>query len=335
MAMFNIGAQDWLDQVREEIVDPDLKIIDPHHHMWRHENGNYLARELHNDTNSGHKVEKTVYIQCGQEYRKDGPEHLKPLGEIEFVVEQAKEALWLGGPAIAGIVGRVDLQFGEGLEDLIDQFVETSEGLFRGVRQIAARAEYPDSLSIACMSPEGLYQDSSFRNGIKVLGKRGYTYDAWHYHPQNPDFTAFAQAVPDTILVLDHFGTPLGVGPYGSQRKEIFDQLKIDLKEMAKCENVYAKLGGLAMPDNGFGWESAPSPPTSDEVVAAHREYFLLAIDCFGPERCMMESNFPVDRQSLSYAVLFNSMKKMVSDFSEEDRKQLFYATAEKVYQLD
>ena len=132
MAMFNIGAQDWLDQVREEIVDPDLKIIDPHHHMWRHENGNYLARELHNDTNSGHKVEKTVYIQCGQEYRKDGPEHLKPLGEIEFVVEQAKEALWLGGPAIAGIVGRVDLQFGESLEDLIRSVCRNQRRIVQG-----------------------------------------------------------------------------------------------------------------------------------------------------------------------------------------------------------
>lgn len=335
MTMFNIGDPDWLGQIKEEIIDPDLRIIDAHHHMWRHANGDYLARQLHDDASSGHNVQKTVYIQCGQEYRDDGPDHLKPLGEVEFVVEQAKEAQSLGGPTIAGIVGRVDLQFGESLDELIDQFVETSEGLFRGTRHIAARAEYPDSLSIASMAPEGLYEDASFRDGLKVLGKRGFVYDAWHYHPQNPDFTALAQAVPDTVLVLDHFGTPLGVGPYASQREEIFAQLKKDLEDMAKCENVYAKLGGLAMPDNGFGWESAPSPPTSDEVAAAHRDYFLLAIDCFGPGRCMMESNFPVDRQSLSYAVLFNAMKKMVSDFSQKDKEKLFYGTAEKVYQLN
>lgn len=334
MAMFSIGDQDWLDKVQEEIVDPDLTIIDPHHHLWRHDNGNYLAQELHNDTQSGHRVEKTVYIQCGVQYRQDGPDHLKPLGEIEFVVEQGKETQRLGGPTIAGIVGRVDLQFGDGLEELIDQFVETSEGLFRGTRHNAARAGYPDSLSIASMAPEGLYEDSNFRNGLKVLGSKGFTYDAWHYHPQNPDFTALAKTVPDTVLVLDHFGTPLGVGPYATQRKEIFEQLRKDLVEMAKCENVYAKLGGLAMPDNGFGWESAPSPPTSDEVVDVHRDYFLLAIDCFGPERCMMESNFPVDRQSLSYAVLFNAMKKMTADFSVEDKKQLFRDTAQKVYRL-
>jgi L-fuconolactonase len=329
-----IGDQAWLDQVVEEIVEPDLPIIDPHHHLWRYPGADYLAEQLYQDTSSGHRVEKTVFIQCGVEYRKDGPEHLKPLGETEFVVQQAKQTEELGGAVIAGIVGRVDLQLGDGLEDVLNQHMELSEGRFKGIRHNAARAEHPEALSIAGSAPEGLYDDAKFRNGLKVLGRQGLTYDAWHYHYQNRAFTAMARAVPGTILVLDHFGTPLGVGPYASQRKEILEQLKKDLYEMGKCENVVAKLGGHAMPDNGFGWENNSTPPTSDEFAAAQRDYYLHTIECFGPDRCMMESNFPVDRQSLSYAVLFNGMKKIVADFSDAEKKQLFHDTAARIYRL-
>ena len=333
--MIKIGDQAWLDQVREEIVEPDLKIIDPHHHLWRHPDANYLAEELYRDTSSGHRVEKTMYVQCGVEYRKDGPEHLKPLGETEFVVEQAREMERLGGSVIAGIVGRVDLQLDDAtLEDTLNQHIEVSKGRFRGIRHNAARAEHPEALSIASSAPEGLYEDAAFRNGLKVLGRMGLTYDAWHYHYQNPSFTDLAGAVPDTVLVLDHFGMPLGVGPYASKRKEILEQLKKDLREMAQCENVVAKLGGHAMPDNGFGWESNPKPPTSDEFAEAQREYYVHTIECFGPDRCMMESNFPVDSASLSYAVLFNGMKKIVADFSDAEKRQMFHDTAARIYRL-
>lgn len=328
------GNQAWLDQVVEEIVEPGLRIIDPHHHLWRHPGADYLARQLHGDTGCGHRVEKTVAIQCGAEYRQDGPEHLKPLGEVEFMVEQAKQSEQLGGAVIAGLVSRVDLQLGDKLEEVLDQHVEIGESRFRGVRHNAARAEYPEALSIAGSAPEGLYADEEFRSGLKVLGRRGFTYDAWHYHYQNPEFTAMARAVPDTILVLNHFGTPLGVGPYASQRKEILELLENDLRAMAKCENVVAKLGGHAMPDNGFGWDKDPAPPTSDQFADAQREYYLTAIECFGPDRCMMESNFPVDRVSLSYAVLFNGMKKIVADFSDAEKRQLFHDTAARVYRI-
>jgi predicted TIM-barrel fold metal-dependent hydrolase len=333
--MIKIGDPTWLDQVTEKIVEPDLKIIDPHHHLWRNPGADYLAEELHRDTSSGHRVEKTVYVQCGVEYRKDGPDHLKPLGETEFVVEQAREMERLGGSVIAGIIGRVDLQLDDvTFEDTVTQHIEVSEGRFRGIRHNAARAEYPEALSIAGSAPEGLYEDSAFRSGLKVLGRMGLTYDAWHYHYQNPSFTDLAKAVPDTVLVLDHFGCPLGVGPYANQRTEILKQLKKDLREMAQCDNVMAKLGGHAMPDNGFGWDENPQPPTSDEFAEAQREYYLHTIECFGPDRCMMESNFPVDRASLSYAVLFNGMKKIVADFSEVDKRKLFFETAARVYKL-
>ncbi len=334
MEWFSIGDQAWLGQVDEEIVDPDLPIIDPHHHLWSYSDVDYLAEQFYHDTNSGHRIEKTVYIQCGSEYREDGPEYLQPLGETEFVVRQAKQIEELGGAAIAGIVSNADLQLGDRLEDALTQHLELSEGRLRGIRHIAARAEFPDALHIPGDAPEGLYEDIKFRNGLKLLGQKGLTFDAWHYHYQNKAFTAMARSVPETILILDHFGTPIGVGPYANQQKEIVSQLKKDLREMSKCENVVVKLGGLAMPDNGFGWERNSKPPTSDEFAAAQREYYLHAIECFGPERCMMESNFPVDRNSISYAVLFNGLKKIVADFSDSEKLQMFHDTAANVYRL-
>ena len=168
-------------------------------------------------------------------------------------------------------------------------------------------------LFIPGKAPANLFSDPSFRKGVRLLGTLGYTYESWHYHYQLSEFTDLARSVPETTIILDHFGTPLGVGPYESQREGIFAAWKADVAELARCPNVVAKLGGLAMPDNGFGWHLAARPPTSDEIVEAHQDYFLHTIDCFGPDRCMFESNFPVDRLSVSYRVLFTPSRKWLS----------------------
>jgi predicted TIM-barrel fold metal-dependent hydrolase len=162
----------------------------------------------------------------------------------------------------------------------------------------------------------------------------GYSYDTWHFHMQNRAFLSLAQAVPEATMVLDHFGTPLGVGGYADQREEIFTQWSKDIASIAQCPNVYAKLGGLAMIDNGFGWDAQDRPPTSDEFVAAQRRYYEHAIACFGPERCMFESNFPVDRLSISYPVLWNGLKKIAAQYSESEQDAMFYGTAAKVYRI-
>jgi predicted TIM-barrel fold metal-dependent hydrolase len=331
------GTDEWLAQVQEEIIDPDRPIIDPHHHLWRERRGrNYLLEDLWVDTGSGHNIVKTVFIECRAEYREEGPDHLRCLGETEFVVDQAKQSEADDHQAtIAGIVGRVDLRLGEAAREVLEAHLELGEGRFRGIRHAGARAEYPQELFIAGDNPEGLYGGDDFRTGMRVLGAMGLTYDTWHYHYQNRDFLALAQACPDTLMVLDHFGTPLGVGRYADRKEEIFEQWKKDIADIAQCENVVAKLGGLAMPDNGFGWDDQPLPPTSDEFCEAQRRYFLHTIECFGPDRCMMESNFPVDRYSLSYHVLYNGLKKMVADFSEDEKHAMFYATAAQVYKLD
>ncbi|MEO7703475.1 MAG: amidohydrolase family protein, partial [Thermoflexales bacterium] len=180
----------------------------------------------------------------------------------------------------------------------------------------------------------GLFLDPAMQAGVRRLGQRGYTYEAWLYHHQIREFAALARSAPDTVIILDHFGTPLGTKSFQAQRDEIFANWKADIASLAKCPNVFAKLGGLAMPDNGFGWDAAARPATSDELVAAQHKFYAHTIECFGPDRCMFESNFPVDRLSISYAVLWNAFKKMAMGFSDAEKHALFYATAERVYRL-
>lgn len=330
-----MGRDEWLALVTEDIIDPEQRIIDPHHHLWRRPDGNhYLLENLTADTHSGHNVEKTVFVECHAEYRTDGPEHLRPLGETSFVCEQAEQSEQQSGTTIAGIVSHADLTLGDAVEEVLVAHEELGKGRFRGIRHAGAHAEYPEALTIAGRAPADLYDNPQFRVGMKKLGAMGYTYDTWHYHYQNKSFLELATACSDTQMILDHFGTPLGVGPYANQKDQIKKDWKQDIAAIAKCDNVVAKIGGLAMPDNGFGWEANPTPPTSDEFAEAQREYYLHTIECFGPDRCMFESNFPVDRLSLSYHVLYNGLKKIVHDFSADEKDQMFYRTAERIYRL-
>jgi L-fuconolactonase len=333
--MIQQRSENWLNSVQEKIIDPDRRIIDAHHHLWR-TGIIYQVEDLWRDTETGHNIEKTVFVDCHAEYRATGPEHLKCLGETEFVVEQAKrsEAGKNGEAVVAAIVSSADLTLGDAVGEVLDQHIALGQGRFRGIRLAAARDPNPEALMLPGPAPEGLYRMPTFRRGVKALGDRGLTYDAWHYHHQNRDFLELARAVPSTQMVLDHFGTPLGVGRYASQREEIFQQWQADIREIARCENVVAKLGGLSMPDNGFGWHLRDKAPTSDEFVAAQRRYFIHAIECFGPERCMFASNFPVDKLSIAYPVLFNGMKKIVADFSDDEKDAMFYRTAARVYRI-
>jgi len=284
--------QQWLTLHQEAIIDPEREIVDPHHHLWRYvspEIDPYLLKDLWADAATGHNITKTIFMECRAEYLTEGPEHLRAVGETEFVTKMAKESEQGSGPTIAAIVAHVDLRIGEAkLKEALAAHAEASEGRLRGIRDA------------------------------------GYTYDSWHYHFQNPEFLELAQATPDTVMILDHFGTPLGVPPYDSQREEIFTQWKKDVAAIAKCENTRAKLGGLAMPDNGFGWMGRAMPPSSDELVAAHADYYHFMIDCFGPDRCMFESNFPVDKLSVAYPILWNALKKIASRYSESEQVPYF-----------
>ena len=324
------GTAEWLNQAPEAVVEPDLPIVDPHHHMWpsASERGYGLA-ELHADVLAGHRVEQTVFIECQAAYRAGGPVELASVGETEFVAgEAARDPHQL----IRGIVAHADLRL-RNLDDVLDAHEAAGQGLLRGIRDPLAHAREPHE-SIVGDAPAGLYRDPAFRAGVARLGARGLLYESWHYHYQNRELVELARAVPSTTMVLDHFGTPLGVGPYARERDQIFGQWKTDMAELARCDNVVAKLGGLAMPCTGFGWHTAERPPTSDELVAAQARYYLHTNDCFGPDRCMFESNFPVDQQAVGYRTLWNAFKKMTTAFSPSERATMFSGTARRVYRL-
>jgi predicted TIM-barrel fold metal-dependent hydrolase len=331
------GTQAWFDQVVEDAIEPERRIIDPHHHLWHRPGfGTYMLEDLWADTGSGHRVEKTMFVECRTSWHSDGPEPYRPVGETEFIADVA-HASREGGPGravISGIVAHADLRLGDALLGVLDAHRNTARGLLRGIRHSGAHDPQPEALSIPGRAPAGLYADESFRRGVRALGTVGLTYDTWHYHHQNRDYAALARAVPDTTFVLDHFGTPLGVGRFVGKRDEIFAQWTQDIAEIARCPNVMAKLGGLAMPDCGWGWDQRAKPASSDELVAAHRDYYLRTIDCFGPARCMFESNFPVDKRSISYRSLWNALKKIAAGFSEAEKHAMFFANAERVYRL-
>jgi L-fuconolactonase len=327
----------WLAQVSEETIEPERSIVDPHHHLWHHKDVPYLLPNLWADTNSGHNIEQTVFIDCTAEYRTSGPEALRPVGETEFVVRVAAEAA--KGPAgaarIGAIIGHADLMLGEAVGEVLSAHEQAGNGLFRGIRHAAGWDASEVVRNSHSNPPEHLYAEPSFREGMAELTRHGMVFEAWHYHRQIPELTALAHALPETTMVHDHFGGPLGIGPYKGKRDEIFEQWKTDITALAQCSNVIAKLGGMAMAINGYGWHKAERPLTSDELVAAQRPWYEHCIEQFGPERCMFESNYPVDKVSISYNVLWNSFKKMTAGFSDDEKESLFRATAMGVYGLE
>ena len=331
-----MDREQWLAQVQEDIIEPDLPICDPHHHLWDDANNPYLLPELLADTGAGHNVVSTVFVECASMYRADGPEMMRPVGETEFVNGVA--AMSASGRygkmrACAGIVSYADLTLGAQVGPVLDAHMAASQR-FRGIRHAAgwdADKRVRHSHTNPC---ESLFLQDSFRAGFAELAKRDLSFDAWLYHPQIPELTDLARAFPETTIIFDHFGGPLGIGPYAGQADEIFAQWQRDVQALSACKNVYAKLGGIVMPINGFGWHKRDLPATSDEIVMATGRYHRAAMDMFGAERCMFESNFPVDKQSCSYAVLWNAFKKIAAHCSAEDKSRLFHDTAVAAYRL-
>ncbi|HYA36245.1 MAG TPA: amidohydrolase family protein [Candidatus Binataceae bacterium] len=333
----NQERESWLAQRIEAPIDPELAIIDPHHHLWDHPGSRYMLDEIVADTSTGHNVIATVFVECMSMYRADGPDTLKPVGETEFVngiAAQSASGQYGNTRVAAGIVSFADLALGAAVEPVLQAHIAAAPARFRGIRHAGGFDPSPEIRNSHTNPPENLYGNPRFREGFAKLKKLNLSFDAWQYHPQLPQVTSLARAFPDTTIVLDHFGGPLLVGPYQGKRAEIFAKWKRDIAELARCQNVYAKLGGINMPVNGFDWHRRPQPPTSDELAAATRDYYLHTIDCFGPSRCMFESNFPVDRVSCSYAVLWNSFKKIAAGFTASEKADMFAKTAARAYRL-
>ena len=323
---------EWLGKLAEEILEPELPIVDPHHHLWDHPGSRYLLDELLADVNSGHNIVATVFVQCGSGYRTGGPAEMRPIGESEFVRAIAEEGDRRGGRTkiCVGIVSFADLRL-PNVDAVLEGHIVAAGGRFRGIRHIAAH----DPAIIGTSSnvpPAGLMHDPNFRRGLKRLPAHGLTFEAWIYHPQIKTLTEVARECPDVKIVLNHFGGPLGVGPY--RRDEVFSGWCADIKALSASPNVYVKLGGLAMIVNAFDFHLAPLPPSSGELANAWRPYVETCIEAFGANRCMFESNFPVDKGACSYPVLFNAFKRLASGASPSEKAALFAGTASRFYRL-
>ena len=329
---------EWLDRRREEILEPALPIVDPHHHLWDRPDGRYLLHELLADVNTGHNIVATVFLQCRAMHRADGPEELRPVGETEFVNGVAAMSASGGyGPAriCAGIVGHADLRLGARAEAVLEAHLHVAADRFRGIRHSTAWDADADFRNPAYEMPRGLMADRTFREGFACLAPLGLTFDAWLFHPQIDEVTALAQAFPATPIVLNHVGGPLGMGLYAGRRDEIFAKWSASIRALAACPNVHVKLGGMGMRLNGFGFEKPAEPPSSDTLVAAWRPYVETCITAFGAARCMFESNFPVDKGSYSYPVFWNACKKLARGASADEKAFLFSGTAARFYRLD
>ena len=332
---------DWLALTDEAALEPELPICDPHHHLWDDRPEfiapRYLLDDFLQDLAGGHNIVSTVFIECGAMFRADGPAALRCVGETEFVNGiAAMSASGRYGPArvAAGIVGTADLRLGDAVADVLDAQIAAGGGRFRGIRMGATWHPDPDVPNHRTEPPEGLYEDPGFRAGFAHLAPRGLGFEGWCYHTQIPQLTALARAFPETTIVLDHFGGPIGVGPCAGRRDEVFQAWRGVIGDLASCPNVVAKLGGLAMPVNGFAWHEQPRPPDSETLMQAGRDYFEYTIDLFGVVRCLFESNFPVDKVSCSYVVLWNAFKRLTAGYSPAERAQLFHDTAARVYHL-
>jgi predicted TIM-barrel fold metal-dependent hydrolase len=331
--------QEWLDRRQEPILEPELPIIDPHHHLWDRPGWRYLLDELLRDVNSGHNIVATVFVQARAMYRKSGPEEMRPVGEVEFVngvAAMSASGVYGKTRACAGIVGHADLTLGSRLEPLLAALKRAGGDRFRGIRHITAWDADVSLRNPAYSPPRALMADKHFREGLAVLGRLGLSFDAWLYHPQMDELTDLARAFPHVPIVLNHIGGPIGSGAaYAGRRKEIFPTWARSIKALAACPNVHVKLGGLGMRLGGFGFHELPEPPSSQTLATAWQPYMDACIEAFGPSRCMFESNFPVDKGSYSYPVFWNACKLMTKGASSSERADLFAATAARFYRLE
>ncbi len=326
--------EEWLSLHHEDALEPEQPILDAHHHLWSREGSRYLTRELLSDLDTGHRIVGTVFVECRSMYRQEGPAHLKPVGEVEFVDSVAAMAEAGNRSGIcSGIVGHCNLAEKGCAGPALEAMKEASPRL-RGIRQVSAWDADGAFHHPAVDRPPGLLLDKEFRAGFSCLGKLGLVFDAFLYFTQLDELASLASAFPTTTIILDHLGAPLGVGVYADKRHEVFSVWRRKIASLAERPNVFVKIGGLGMRSVGLGFHERPRPPSSVDLADAWRPFVDTVLEHFGPSRAMFESNFPPDKASCSYAVLWNAFKRLSSGYSHDERADLFWATAERVYRL-
>jgi L-fuconolactonase len=330
--------QEWLAKRTEEILEPGLPIVDPHHHLWDAPRYRYMFPELLADLGSGHNIVATMYEQAREMYRADGPEELKSLGETEFITGvAAMSASGKYGPTkcIAGITGFVDLRLGSRAKGVIERHISVSDGRLRAIRNGSTWSEDPVLKPMSSGMPQGLLLDKTFREGVATLAGLNLAFDAWMFQTQLGDLVDLARAFPQTTIVLNHVGGPVEIGPYAGKRDEAFKEWRGLIQQIAAFPNTYVKLGGLGMRMIGFDFFNNAEPPASEDLAKAWKPYIETCIAAFGPQRSMFESNFPVDKGTCSYPVLWNAFKRLAAGHSADEKTALFSGAAKKAYRLE
>jgi predicted TIM-barrel fold metal-dependent hydrolase len=336
------GNNDWLALTQEPTLEPELPICDPHHHFWdrraaRIPYQRYLLDELAADVHGGHNVRSTVFIECRSMYRTDGPVEMRPVGEVEFVQGlAAASASGLYGPAraAAAIVGHANLNLGERVAPVLEALQAASPNRFRGIRHTVTWDPHPEVENTAAHKIRGQLGSDQFRAGARVLARMGFSLEGWLYHPQLPELAAFAKAVPELTLVLNHVGGLLRTGPYANRDDEVMATWRNGIAAVAACPNVVVKLGGLGMTRTGFDWHARDKPVGSAELAASMAPILNYCIEQFTPGRSMFESNFPVDKVSFSYNVMYNAFKRFSKGYSAGERAAMFHDTAARIYRI-
>ncbi len=327
----------WLAQVNEAPLEPQRAIIDAHHHLWDRPGQRYLVEDYLADMTCGHRIVASVYVQCRSMLDMDRPEPFQHVGEVAYANGVAAySASGRLGPLrlCAAIVAGADLMLGDGVVEVLEEMRQRGGSRLRGVRNTTAWHADPRLVSNPRPPPADVLGAPAFRRGVAQLQRHELVLDIWAYHTQLAEVIELAEAFPEQVIVLDHLGGPLGAGPYAGQREEVFRHWSTDLRRLAQCPNVRLKLGGLGMRVAGFDLDTQALPPGSASLAQLWRPYLLKAIDCFGVERCMFESNFPVDKGMYGYGVLWNTFKRVVADFSDSEKDRLFSGTARAVYRI-
>jgi predicted TIM-barrel fold metal-dependent hydrolase len=232
----------------------------------------------------------------------------------------------------AGIVGYADLALGEAVEPVLEAHLRAGGGRFRGVRHSAAWDADP-VIGNGHPTP-GLLARPAFRAGLRRLTSLGLAFDLWVFHTQLAEALDVVRACPDSTFILGHCGGPLGYGPYAGKRDEVFAQWRAGMAALAGCPNVVVKLGGMMMRLAAYDYGALAMPPSSAELAEHWKPYILTCIELFGAERCLFESNFPVEKMGIGYGEIWNAFKRIADGASEGEKRALFAGTAKRVYRL-
>ena len=333
--------QEWLNQLIEDPILPNIPIIDPHHHLWDVGFGRYYIEELLEDINSsGHNILSTVYIMSSSNtkiYSKDGLEEFKPLTEIEFATSEGKRADLIPNNKVkvnASIVGSVDLTYGNKLKPVLEKAVNISEGRLKGIRMLLASHTDPRISSGAVKSDLGLMLHPNFIDGAKCIQDANLSLDFWIYHTQLNEMEKIARALPDLTIILNHIGGPIHLGEYEGKQAATHREWRSAMMRLSRIPNINVKLGGLGMAVNGAKFHNSKFPPNSVQLSDIWKPWIYETIDMFGFDRCMFESNFPVDKGSCSYGALWNAFKILAKDMSDDEINKLFSKNAAKIYKI-